>query len=862
MTYNEIIEIFKKKVQGHFFINEFGYGDISDISTPNDGKAPYYPYIFLNPVSVTSSDQVSSFNFNLICMTQCRDDHYQVIKKQSDCIENLRDIIAQVNNTLVDPLVEIQSNYVFTPFKERFQDDVVGASCNITVTYPSQLDACNVPIADPNYCLIADSFNSTTAGAFNTTYTFGGWGYFKYVEQDFNDIDNPDDKYFEFICDTRYAYYVSTEVKTDGDGDKVYPVMAYVDTGYPDSTIDFIKAYYIFYQNDGTSFECGSTSSLLYDNLNNNAVSYANTTSDNGWIIPDEGWVKTFDPDDSADRSGNVYIFETDCTNPKPSPTAAPLPPPSNTPTPTVSTSPTPTVTPTVTPSVSIIPSATPTPTISITPTETPTPTPSPEDCTLYETVCHKNDGATPSRNGTYNAWTLGYLTTAGGGNNFNVVCGGNHMMYTGNTEGGNLGIIAKYPGESSITWRVGYLNSGTLACGNVVNLNPISDYLMGDITCASNDYPDVSDQPTYFSQGICPSPTPTPSVSVTTTPSVTPSVTASVTPSITPTNTVTPSVTASVTPSITPSISVTQTPTPSVTPTASNSPTPSITPSISITPSVSITPSISVTPTTTPTPTPSTSVPAGDADANAYIAAIIASGGTTDTTIENAIQTLFTDLKSAGVYTKMFAFYPVVGGVAASHAINAKRDTTYDLTFAGGWTHGVSGMTSNASTAYANTHATPQDLGTNGTGYDNHHQLITVNDNTVRGYEGAGPGGNGYLITRSQGSEYFSNGSIIQVGIQYDNVGQQILNRTAVNSMHGQYQASGGTITKTVIRTNTAANITTGDIWIGGVSNTSFKTGNRYIFQSIGDGLTDTEVSDLFAAINTFNNSLGRRGY
>jgi len=79
---------------------------------------------------------------------------------------------------------------------------------------------------------------------------------------------------------------------------------------------------------------------------------------------------------------------------------------------------------------------------------------------------------------------------------------------------------------------------------------------------------------------------------------------------------------------------------------------------------------------------------------------------------------------------------------------------------------------------------------------------------------------------------------------------------------MHGQYQASGGTITKTVVRTNTASNITTGDIWIGGVSNTSFKTSNRYIFQSIGDGLTDTEVSDLFAAINTFNGSLGRRGY
>lgn len=897
MTYNEIIEIFKRKVQGHFFINEFGYGDISDISTPDDGKAPYYPYIFLNPISISTTDQVSSFNFNLICMTQCRDDSYQVIKKQSDCMDNLRDIIAQVNNTLNDPLVEIQEPFSFTPFKERFQDDVVGATVNLTVTYPSLLDACNTPIADPNYCLIADTFSRTNASVFNTTYTFGGWGYWQWKQ---NEFSNNTDDFYEFICDTRYAWFKSIEPKYVAGTDPVYPVMGYIDTGYPDSTSTRLPAFYIFYQMDGTSFECGSTSSLNYHNADINGVSYVNTTNDNGWVYPTEGWVKTFDPDDSEDRSGNVYIFETDCTNPKPSPTAAPIPPPSPTPTPTVSTSPTPTITPTPSPSIEPSPSATPTitPTASVTvtpsvtATQTPTPTPTPSPFVASECINYDVTGNTGSGDYFY----LGDAVITNTGSTLEITCTGTTSLYYRNTGGDIYDIISYSELSSDYVNTSGWYAAGGLSCGDTESITNVSvrntiDYseyngfyypTTGTITGETYPY--------TLTNIICPSPSPTPSITPTN--SVTPTVTPSVTTSVTATPSVTPSVTSSVTPSITPSI----TPTNTITPTASVTVTPSvtITPSVTVTPSTtppepchiiaqngdeiiaqngdyidhfpcpdpSPTPSVTATVTPTITPTPSTSVPAGDADANAYIAAIIASGGTADATTQSAIQTLFTDLKSAGLYSKMFAFYPVVGGVAASHAINAKRNTTYDLTFAGGWTHGTSGMTSNGSTAYANTHATPQDLGTNGTGYDNHHQLITVNDNTIRGYEGAGPGTNGYLITRSQGSEYFSNGSIIQVGIQYDNVGQQILNRTAVNSMHGQYQASGGTITKTVVRTNTASNITTGDIWIGGVSNTSFKTSNRYIFQSIGDGLTDSEVSDLFAAINTFNNSLGRRGY
>ena len=126
-------------------------------------------------------------------------------------------------------------------------------------------------------------------------------------------------------------------------------------------------------------------------------------------------------------------------------------------------------------------------------------------------------------------------------------------------------------------------------------------------------------------------------------------------------------------------------------------SPTPSITPTSTITPTPTITPTNTQTP--TPSITPSASVPAGDPDANAYLADVVASGGTTNPTIEAAVQTLFTDLKSAGLYSKIDLMYPFVG----SHAINALGNKTYDIIWNGGMTHGVSGSTGNGVNAWGN---------------------------------------------------------------------------------------------------------------------------------------------------------------
>jgi hypothetical protein len=143
----------------------------------------------------------------------------------------------------------------------------------------------------------------------------------------------------------------------------------------------------------------------------------------------------------------------------------------------------------------------------------------------------------------------------------------------------------------------------------------------------------------------------------------------------------------------------VTPTPTPSITPTTTVTPTVTTTPTN--TPTTSVTPTVTTTPTTTPTPTPSF---AFDGDAFNYINALETSGATLTFTQKTYINDFYVSSKSQGVYSYFGDFYPMLGGTAATHAINAKSPGTYDLTFFGGWVHNASGATPNGTNAYANT--------------------------------------------------------------------------------------------------------------------------------------------------------------
>lgn len=81
---------------------------------------------------------------------------------------------------------------------------------------------------------------------------------------------------------------------------------------------------------------------------------------------------------------------------------------------------------------------------------------------------------------------------------------------------------------------------------------------------------------------------------------------------------------------------------------------------------------------------------------------------GLTDVTQKSAVNTLVKDLKRFGLWDKIKAFYPFVGGSAESHKWNLKdpRNTNdaYRLTFSGGWTHSSTGVKCNGSNTSADT--------------------------------------------------------------------------------------------------------------------------------------------------------------
>lgn len=89
------------------------------------------------------------------------------------------------------------------------------------------------------------------------------------------------------------------------------------------------------------------------------------------------------------------------------------------------------------------------------------------------------------------------------------------------------------------------------------------------------------------------------------------------------------------------------------------------------------------------------------DADAADYIARVEAAGRTLTPTEEGYINTYFTGLKSAGVWTKIVDRGLLVWGVAAANAEKFKGGT--DVSWNGTITHASTGVTSNGTTGYGN---------------------------------------------------------------------------------------------------------------------------------------------------------------
>jgi hypothetical protein len=276
------------------------------------------------------------------------------------------------------------------------------------------------------------------------------------------------------------------------------------------------------------------------------------------------------------------------------------------------------------------------------------------------------------------------------------------------------------------------------------------------------------------------------------------------------------------------------------------------------------------------------------DSDAQAFITAT----GITDNTQKTAINTLVLDLKSYGIWTKMKALYPFIGGTATTHKYNLKDprdlDVAFRLQFVNGWTHTSTGAKPNGTDAYAKTYLIPST--TFGLNNPILHMSKYQRENLIIGsafwlegvYSGVGPNFNIASLKYLQYSfsSLYQGSSSVAIGNFPDSNSDpnQILYGFS-NNTQGYFVFTRTTNTSLkAFRNNSLAGSLTIDItnnaqipeteFLYGARNDSWANQfNPYgfnpienSFSSIGEGLTDAEASNFYTAVQKFQTTLGRQ--
>jgi len=248
------------------------------------------------------------------------------------------------------------------------------------------------------------------------------------------------------------------------------------------------------------------------------------------------------------------------------------------------------------------------------------------------------------------------------------------------------------------------------------------------------------------------------------------------------------------------------------------------------------------------------------DADAQAFFDRVTTAGGTLTTTEKNATNQLVLDMKSAGTWSAMKAIYPMVGASAAACAQNLKS-SSFTGTFSSGWTFASTGVTPNGVSAYFNTTLAPSG---NLTGSSTHVSTYS-RSNTSQGVD-MGSWFTGYTY----GIEMSSNRG--GAGALNINTSSAFSVRTGGNNTQGLFigNRTSNTLLKFIKNTtllgsettSVTTSLSTFSLYVaaGNEFGTASAFSNKeYAFSTIGDGLTDTQASNFYTAVQAFQTTLSR---
>jgi len=247
------------------------------------------------------------------------------------------------------------------------------------------------------------------------------------------------------------------------------------------------------------------------------------------------------------------------------------------------------------------------------------------------------------------------------------------------------------------------------------------------------------------------------------------------------------------------------------------------------------------------------------DADAQAFVT----NAGIVDQVEANAVNNLVIGMKADGVWSKMKAIYPFVGGTSTSHSFNLRNTSQFQITWNGGITHSSTGVLPNGTNGYGQTGFSFNST----TALSSHISTYLRTNNTTLACEvGSGNGLNGddeCRIVRNGAA--WSNNQCDAVGGRLSpsaaNSTGLILNSRRANNDWETYQNGISLATKTTTNSYTGGSNYTLSLFARNSSGIyDIYSNKQTAFASIGDGLTDIEVTNLNTRVTTFQTALNRQ--
>lgn len=267
----------------------------------------------------------------------------------------------------------------------------------------------------------------------------------------------------------------------------------------------------------------------------------------------------------------------------------------------------------------------------------------------------------------------------------------------------------------------------------------------------------------------------------------------------------------------------------------------------------------------------PALSLVGMDASAVAFITA----ANITSQSIANAVNSLTVSLKSAGIWDRCVAIYPMVGGTAAAHKWNLRNpldtNAAKRLLLSGGWTHSATGALPNGTTGYADTFIEPNEDMPPYSMHGSYYSGSNAAPASARYLYGIIGGNNGNFGIQ------FTASTVIYSIVGGENGTPRTVQLNTENTFKGLYTVSCYNFDKfNLYRNGTSIGSNTNNrntynpdqdvsrrrtIYLG-ANNSGVASGfGNYEcrFASFGYGLSATQVGDLNTAVTAFQTALGR---